>query len=58
MATLVPALFFDYLLLFKAHFNKPSFVLFCGYILSLLLTSGRKTMSRVAQPRFRTLTIG
>jgi hypothetical protein len=47
MATLVPALFFDYLLLFKAHFNKPSFVFFCGYILSLLLTSGRKTMSRV-----------
>jgi hypothetical protein len=52
MATLVPALFFDYLLLFKAHFNKPSFVFFCGYILSLLLTSGRKTMSRVAQACF------
>lgn len=52
MATLVPALLFGYLSLFKPHFNKPSFVFFCGYILSLLLTGGRKTMSRVAQTCF------
>ncbi len=52
MATLVPVLLFGYLSLFKPHFNKPSFVFFCGYVLSLLLTGGRKTMSRVAQTCF------
>lgn len=52
LATLVPEIFYNYLLLFQPHFNKPSFVYFSGYILSLLLTSGRKTMSRVAQTCF------
>ena len=52
MATLVPQILFGYLLLFRPHFSKPSFVFFSGYILSLLLTSGRKTMSRVAQTCF------
>jgi hypothetical protein len=52
LATLVPEILYHYLLLFEAHFNKPSFVYFSGYILSLLLTGGRKTMSRVAQTCF------
>ena len=52
MATLVPAILFGYLLLFRPHFTQPSFVYFSGYILSLLLTGGRKTMSRVAQTCF------
>ncbi|RLC83871.1 MAG: hypothetical protein DRI79_13535 [Chloroflexi bacterium] len=52
MAALVPEILFAYLLLFRPHFNKPSFVFFSGYILSLLLTSGRKTMSRVAHTCF------
>lgn len=52
MATLIPETLFVYLLLFRVHFNKPSFVFFSGYILSLLLTGGRKTMSRVAQTCF------
>lgn len=52
MAALVPEILFAYLLLFRLHFNKPSFVFFSGYILSLLLTSGRKTMSRVAHTCF------
>ena len=52
MAALVPAILSGYLSLFKPHFNKPSFVFFSGYILSLLLTRGRKTMSRVAQTCF------
>ena len=46
MAALVPEILFGYLLLFRPHFTKPSFTFFSGYILSLLLTSGRKTMSR------------
>jgi hypothetical protein len=52
MAALIPETLFAYLSLFRAHFNKPSFVFFSGYILSLLLTGGRKTMSRVAQTCF------
>jgi hypothetical protein len=52
LATLVPEILYDYLLLFEPHFNKPSFVYFSGYILSLLLTGGRKTMSRVARTCF------
>lgn len=52
MAALVPEILFGYLLLFRPHFNKPSFIFFSGYILSLLLTSGRKTMSRVARTCF------
>lgn len=52
MATLVPEILFGYLSLFRPHFNKPSFVFFSGYILSLLLTGGRKTMSHVAQTCF------
>lgn len=52
MAALVPAILSGYLSLFRPHFNKPSFVFFSGYILSLLLTGGRKTMSRVAQTCF------
>ena len=52
MAALVPEILFGYLLLFRPHFTKPSFAFFSGYILSLLLTSGRKTMSRVAHTCF------
>lgn len=52
MADLVPNILYSYLLLYRAHFTKPSFVYFSGYILSLLLTGGRKTMSRVAHTCF------
>jgi hypothetical protein len=52
MAGLVPEILYSYLMLFRPHFNKPSFVYFSGYIVSLLLTGGRKTMSRVAQTCF------
>ena len=52
MALLIPEILNSYLLLFRAHFTKPSFVYFSGYILSLLLTGGRKTMSRVAHTCF------
>jgi hypothetical protein len=52
MAALVPALLTEYLALFRSHFTKPSFSYFSGYIVSLLLTSGRKTMSRVAHTCF------
>ena len=52
MALLVPEILHSYLLLFRPHFTKPSFVYFSGYILSLLLTGGRKTMNRVAKPVF------
>lgn len=52
MAALVPAVLFSYLTLFRPHFTKPSFVYFRGYILSLLLTGGRKTMSRAANTCF------
>ena len=52
MASLVPAVLFSYLTLFRPHFTKPSFVYFSGYILSLLLTGGRKTMNRVANTCF------
>jgi len=52
MASLVPEILHSYLLLFRPHFNKPSFVYFSGYIVSLLLTGGRKTMKRVAHTCF------
>jgi len=52
MASLVPVVLFSYLTLFRPHFTKPSFVYFSGYILSLLLTGGRKTMNRVANTCF------
>lgn len=52
MAVLIPEILYGYLLLFRSHFTKPSFVYFSGYILSLLLTGGRKTMSRVAHTCF------
>ena len=52
MAVLVPEILYSYLLLFRPHFTKPSFVYFSGYILSVLLTGGRKTMSRVANTCF------
>lgn len=52
MAALVPVLLTEYLALFRAHFTKPSFSYFSGYIVSLFLTSGRKTMSRVAHTCF------
>jgi hypothetical protein len=42
----------EYLWLFRGHFTKPSWSYFGGYLLSLLLTSGRKTMSRVARTCF------
>jgi len=52
MAVLVPALLWSYLSLFRPHFTKPSFVFFSSYILSLLLSGGRKTMTRVARTCF------
>ena len=52
MAGLVPEILYSYLRLFRPHFNKPSFIYFSGYIVSLLLTGGRKTMSRVAHTCF------
>ncbi len=52
MAWLIPETLHSYLLLFRPHFTKPSFVYFSGYVLSLLLTGGRKTMSRVANTCF------
>ncbi len=52
MALLVPEILYSYLLLFQPHFNKPNFVYFSGYILSVLLTGGRKTMSRVSNSCF------
>jgi len=52
MAWLIPEVLHSYLLLFRPHFTKPSFVYFSGYILSLLLSGGRKTMSRVANTCF------
>jgi hypothetical protein len=52
MAWLIPEVLHSYLRLFRPHFTKPSFVYFSGYILSLLLTGGRKTMSRVAHTCF------
>lgn len=52
MASLVPAVLFSYLTLFRPHFTQPSFVYFNGYVLSLLLTGGRKTMSRVSNTCF------
>jgi hypothetical protein len=52
MASLVPAVLFSYLTLFRPHFTKPSFAYFSGYVLSLLITRGRKTMSRVANTCF------
>jgi len=50
MALLIPEILSNYLMLFRPHFNKPSFSYFSGYILSLLLTNGRKTMSRPGRP--------
>jgi len=52
VALLIPEILHSYLLLFQPHFNKPNFVYFSGYILSLLLTGGRKTMSRVSNTCF------
>ena len=52
MATLVPEILLAYLSLFRPHFTKPSFTFFCSYVLSLLLSGGRKTMSRVAHTCF------
>ena len=52
MALLIPEILNGYLLLFRPHFNKPNFVYFSGYVLSVLLTSGRKTMSRVSNTCF------
>jgi hypothetical protein len=52
LTTLVPPVLYSYLMLFRPHFTKPGFGYFSGYILSLLLTSGRKTMSRVAHTCF------
>lgn len=52
MAELVPDILFAYVTLFQSHFTKPSFAYFGGYVLSLLITHGRKTMSRVAHTCF------
>lgn len=52
MESFVPVILVSYLMLFKSHFTKPSFVYFSGYVLSLFLTGGRKTMNRVANTCF------
>lgn len=52
MAELIPDILLAYVTLFQSHFTKPSFTYFGGYILSLLITRGRKTMSRVANTCF------
>ena len=52
MVALAPAILVNYLMLFSSHFTKPSFVYFSGYILSLLLTRGRKTMTCIANTCF------
>lgn len=52
MARLIPEILDSYLRLFRGHFTKPGFVYFSGYVLSLFLTGGRKTMSRVANTCF------
>jgi hypothetical protein len=52
MALLIPEILNSYLLWFRPHFNKPNFVYFSGYILSVLLSGGRKTMSRVSNTCF------
>lgn len=52
MAELIPDILLAYVTLFQAHFTKPSFTYFGGYTLSLLITRGRKTMSRVANTCF------
>jgi len=52
MALLIPEILRSYLLLFQPQFNKPNFAYFSGYIVSVLLTGGRKTMSRVSNSCF------
>lgn len=52
LAVLIPGVLFNYLMLFSSHFTKPSFVYFSGYILSLLLAGGRKTMTTIADTCF------
>ena len=52
MESFVPAILVSYLMLFKSHFTKPSCVYFSGYVLSLFLTGGRKTMNHVANTCF------
>ena len=52
MADLIPDILLAYVTLFQTHFTKLSFTYFGGYILSLLITRGRKTMSRVANTCF------
>jgi len=52
MATPIPEILPAYLSLFRPHFTEPSFTFFSSYILSLLLSGGRKTMSRVAHTCF------
>jgi len=52
MEAYVPAILVNYVSLFASHFTKPSFAYFGGYLLSLLITRGRKTMSRVSHTCF------
>lgn len=52
MESYVPVILVSYAALFAPHFTKPSFAYFGGYLLSLLITRGRKTMSRVAETCF------
>jgi len=52
MESYVPAILVSYVTLFAPHFTKPSFAYLGGYLLSLLITRGRKTMSRVANTCF------
>jgi hypothetical protein len=48
----IPPVLLTYLSYFQSGFSKPSFVYFQGYIWSLLLTQGRKCMTRIAYTCF------
>ncbi len=52
MEQLVPVVVSRYLARFEKHFTQPSFRYFCGYLLAVLLTSGRTTTTRIAQTCF------
>lgn len=52
MATYVPMILINYVQLFAPHFTTPSFKYFGGYILGLLITRGRKTISGIANTCF------
>jgi hypothetical protein len=52
MEAYVPQIVMSYTELFASHFTQPSFKYFSSYLVSLFITRGRKTMSRVAHTCF------